>query len=248
MGKKVTWSDPGGLFCCYDDRMFKDICEVKEKILLWQEKYHILIQKIDKLPDFSKYSDLPPSWFKDLIKRLLAEMEDNLLRGERSLHVPDIVVCALAARNMLEIFIWICFCMKSDANARRLHLDFIRDSIDLNRIMVAFYSNSPPDIFTPIADSISEMAAEVGVEEGDRRYKRIDRAADEAGLTGLYKTMNTALSKFAHPTALKMGLDLSAENVMLLSLAQMEMSMGIATESVDRVRKSVQIILARQSS
>jgi hypothetical protein len=108
------------------------------------------------------------------------------------------------ARNLLELWIWIKYCSKSQASARRFHEDALRDALGLveahsSMCKIAGIQNESEDI---ARQTLAEIARkELWTEPVDTDYERVSDAAKHVGLGDAFKAWNTHLSKFAHPTA-----------------------------------------------
>lgn len=108
------------------------------------------------------------------------------------------------ARNMVELAVWIRYCGKSETNARRFHVDALRDGkglirslAQLNKLIGRRYEEEASS-----HEKLDEIAQKMGLDSIDSDYERVSSAAKEVGLSEWYLPTNKFLSKFAHPTAI----------------------------------------------
>jgi Family of unknown function (DUF5677) len=117
-------------------------------------------------------------------------------------------VVAWRARNLLELSVWCLFCSKSKENARRLYEDAARDILGL---FSAFTKSGTAtaqdpewlDLFTGAKKGLSQRATSDGIASLDGAYKQVSEAAKEAGIGEHFSLSYRMLSKFAHPTAMR---------------------------------------------
>lgn len=120
----------------------------------------------------------------------------------------DATLIAWRARNLLELFVWAAYFAKSRDNARRLYEDAGRDAHELFGIFENWgkTSGQSPDWLDSLAggkSDLGERANKEGISTLDKRYMRVEAAADTCGLKAYYKALSKMLSKFVHPTALQ---------------------------------------------
>jgi hypothetical protein len=116
---------------------------------------------------------------------------------------------AWLARNLLELSIWALYCEKSTANARRLYEDGGRDEMQIYSAFERWGTEaSEPAEFLKIFDTAKQdlvrRAAAEGISFIDQDFKRVRDAAEECGLGNHFRPAFKLLSKFAHPTAIRM--------------------------------------------
>jgi hypothetical protein len=115
---------------------------------------------------------------------------------------------AWRARNLLELSVWCLYCSKSKANARRFYEDAGRD---VHGIFAAFTkwgtetAQDPEwlDLITGAKQKLSQQAISEGITSPDGPFKEVRDAADEVGIGRQFRVSNKWLSKFAHPTAIR---------------------------------------------
>jgi hypothetical protein len=120
----------------------------------------------------------------------------------------DSSLLAWRARNLLELSVWSAYCAASTENARRFYADAGRDAAN---IFSAFYRwgelvGQEADWLDPLAgakDRLSARASAKGIETLEGPYKRVRDAARETGTGDNFNVSYMFLSKFAHPTAMR---------------------------------------------
>lgn len=121
----------------------------------------------------------------------------------------DGALLAWRARNLLELSVWCHYCAESRANARRVYEDAGRDVVGICDAFVKWgtASQSPNDL-QPIENvkrQLFERARRVGgIDSLEGAYKRTADAAKECGIANHYELCFKMLSKFAHPTAMRL--------------------------------------------
>ena len=121
----------------------------------------------------------------------------------------DAALLAWRARNLLELSIWSIYCAKSRDNARRVYEDAGRD---VRGIFDAFIkwgtvTAQASDWLDPISTAKLDLAARAlaldGIASIDGSFKGVRDAAKECGMDEHFSLSFKILSKFAHPTALR---------------------------------------------
>jgi hypothetical protein len=108
------------------------------------------------------------------------------------------------ARNLLELWVWIKYCSASKQNAWRFHEDALRDAKGLSEshIMVCKLFGIQDDYEESRHKVISNIAFEqLGLDSVDKNYQKVEKAARNVDMGGIFQAWNVYLSKFAHPTA-----------------------------------------------
>src|ERR1035441_8256591 len=111
-------------------------------------------------------------------------------------------------RNLLELTVWVTYCVGSRDNAKRFYDDKARDVFDLLNHMKLFVGLAEnPDItvanlIETTRDGLFHRLPAEGYEDIEESYQPVHHAAQEIGLGPCFKNMNKMLSKFAHPTAM----------------------------------------------
>ncbi len=116
---------------------------------------------------------------------------------------------AWRARNLLELSVWSIYCAKSRENARRVYEDAGRD---VRGIFDAFMkwgavTVQTADWLDPIATAQTDLSQRAraldGIASLDGPYKPVSDAAKECGIGEHFSLSYKMLSKFAHPTAMR---------------------------------------------
>jgi hypothetical protein len=124
----------------------------------------------------------------------------------------DAPLLAWRARNLLELAVWTRYCVGGKDNARRLYEDAGRDTREIYDKMLAFrerrtfYRETPSDWAEPFEKAkcaLYERARAEGIDSLDDKYLNVSAAAQKCGILEKYSLINKLLSKFAHPTALR---------------------------------------------
>jgi hypothetical protein len=137
---------------------------------------------------------------------------------KHALSLQELTIAALAARNALEMKVWISYVSRGEKNARRLYDDQIVDSRDLmariNGLMALVpHDQRSSELAFALENSqkiIDEKRPEFSVSDDDR-YLRTHTIAQEVGCGDEYKGMFPIMSKVMHPTGLSMFLNHSGE-------------------------------------
>jgi hypothetical protein len=135
-----------------------------------------------------------------------------------ALNLQELTIAALAARNALEMKVWISYVSGDETNARRLHDDQMVDARDLmvriNQLITLVPDDQrPKELDLALQDSQAILDAkgpEFGV-GGDDRYLRTHAIAEQVGCGDEYKGMFPIISKIMHPTGLSMFLNHTGE-------------------------------------
>lgn len=133
-----------------------------------------------------------------------------LKRAYESEKAEDTALLAWRARNQLELSVWATYCARSRDNARRLYEDAGRDVRDTFDVFIRWGAHAAQagDWLDPLAAAkldLSERARLLdGIQSLDGPYKRVSEAAKECGFGDHFALSYKMLSKFAHPTAMRM--------------------------------------------
>jgi hypothetical protein len=116
----------------------------------------------------------------------------------------DSPLTAWRARNLLELFVWATYFGMSRKNARRIYEDAGRDTKNIFDVFEKF--GSAAEWKSTIADSKNDLlsrAANEGIATLDGSFMSVHNAAGECGFQDRFSVINKLLSKFAHPTAMR---------------------------------------------
>ena len=111
---------------------------------------------------------------------------------------------AWIVRNLLELSIWIEFCVRSDGNAKRFEDDGIRDLYGWTKAVIEMEKAGSAAEHKKLADKmkeLEELAKQRGLPVLDDGYKKVRDAAKDLGREEEFGPLYKLCSKFAHPTA-----------------------------------------------
>jgi hypothetical protein len=121
----------------------------------------------------------------------------------------DVSLLAWRARNLLELSVWAMYCAQRRENARRVFEDAGRDASDLFDEFIRWGTSTSQSVdwsnrLTSAKQDLSERALHnEGIDALDEPYKQVRDAARECGLGDHFRVGFKFLSKFAHPTAMR---------------------------------------------
>jgi hypothetical protein len=115
---------------------------------------------------------------------------------------------AWRARNLLELSVWCLYCSKSRENARRLYEDAGRDALGLFSAFTKWGTATArdPEWLNGIIcarDDLSRRAISDGITSLEEPFKEVRDAASETEIGEHFRLSFRMLSKFAHPTAMR---------------------------------------------
>jgi hypothetical protein len=115
---------------------------------------------------------------------------------------------AWRARNLLELSVWCLYCSKSRENARRFYEDAGRDVLQLFSAFTKWGTATTQDpewlsLITGAKQDLSQRAISDGIASLDGPFKEVREAAEEVGIGEHFRVSYRTLSKFAHPTAMR---------------------------------------------
>lgn len=149
-------------------------------------------------------------WWVQLFGSLTFQVFSEYLSLKRSYEDKrsDASLLAWQARNLLELSVWCLYCSKSRANARRLYEDAGRDTLGLFSAFTKWgtaTAQAPEwlDLFAGAKKDLAQRAAAEGIASLDESYKPVNEASRDAGIGDHFALSYRMLSKFAHPTALR---------------------------------------------
>lgn len=123
---------------------------------------------------------------------------------KRAHEEKKIATLAWITRNLLELSVWIEYCEKSDANAKRFRDDAMRDMYGWATAIHKLYQEKRGKDNLSLKTSMGNLkkfAATKGIPALEDDFKRVSEAATTLGLGNRFVNLNKLYSKFAHPTA-----------------------------------------------
>jgi hypothetical protein len=168
---------------------------------------------IEQLAANSGYDDASNSnaWWVQLFGALCAEVFSEYLAMKRDYEEKrrgDAPLLAWRARNLLELSVWSVYCAKSRENARRVYGDAGRDARDVFNLFIDWGTAKalPAHWLDPLTDARQDLfdrAAAEGIDSLEGPYKAVSKAAMECGIREHFNVSYRMLSKFAHPTEMR---------------------------------------------
>ena len=164
-----------------------------------------------KIESFAANPSKGNGWYVQLYSSLCFQNFSEYLLLKKDYterHERNVSLLAWRARNLLELFTWANFFVKSRENARRLYEDAGRDHLDILDAFekwgqVTEQSADWSQSFASGKEELSKRAAADGILTFDGPYKRVADAAQDTGVNLHFGVSYKMLSKFAHPTALQ---------------------------------------------
>ncbi len=133
----------------------------------------------------------------------------SLKRAHDGTHLANAPLLAWHARNLLELSVWSIYCARSKEGARRVYEDGGRDAREIIDTFIRWgtATSQATDWFDPLETMRKDFAEKArlreGIESVEGRYMQVNDAAKECGIGEQFGVMNKVLSKFAHPTAMR---------------------------------------------
>jgi hypothetical protein len=164
----------------------------------------------ERIEQLSANPGVNNGWWVQLIGSLCFQVFSEYLSLKRAHEERrgEAALLAWRARNLLELSVWSLYCSKSRENARRLYEDAGRDVLGLFSAFTKWGTATAKDpdwldLFTGAKQDLSKRAASDGIASLDGNYKEVSEAAKESGIGDHFSLSYRMLSKFAHPTAMR---------------------------------------------
>ena len=133
----------------------------------------------------------------------------SLKRAYENKQNDDAALLAWRSRNLLELSVWSTYCAKNRDNARRVYEDAGRDVRGVYDAFIKWGTATAQaaDWLDPVATAKQDLCERARLLDGitslDGPYKRVSDAAKECGIGEHFSLSYKMLSKFAHPTAMR---------------------------------------------
>jgi hypothetical protein len=131
---------------------------------------------------------------------------DELLQGFKEKRIWKL---AWAARNLLELAIWVEFCNSSPVNAKQFRDDSARDMFGMARTIrkqVELCTGAPnAELQRSIGELVKMAEHQFGITDLKDDYTRVAEAAASIGKKNEFAHAYKLLSKYAHPTAISLN-------------------------------------------
>jgi hypothetical protein len=167
----------------------------------------------DRIETLAAHPGIDNAWWVQLFGALCSHSFSEYLllkKAYENRQRDDVPLLAWRARNLLELSIWSTYCAQNRENARRVFEDAGRDASDLFEAFVKWGTATAQSVdwsnrLAFAKQDLSERAFNnEGIDSLDGAYKQVSDAAKKCGLGDHFRVGNKFLSKFAHPTAMRM--------------------------------------------
>lgn len=205
--------------------------------------YEFFPERARGLGAFLKHANAEEQKVEDWRERQLINFIESLILSatdlERAFVEKRITKLAWAARNVLELSIWIDYGNLSAANAKRFRDDAARDLYGLSQAIQSLHVSETtleqPDL-KKAQQQLAAFAQSWGISSLEDDFKKVSAAARELGREKTFVALNKLFSKLAHPTAWAVNSVRSIEAD--AGLRQMFLCDGIemATDSLTSIR------------
>jgi hypothetical protein len=149
-------------------------------------------------------------WWVQVFTSLCFQIFSEYLALKRAYQEEHNKTALLAwrARNLLELSVWCLYCSKSRANARRFYEDAGRDVMGIFDAFTKWGTQTTQDSewldrIIDAKQNMSQQANSEGIASLDGPFTQVRDAADAVGIGSQFGVSNKLLSKFAHPTAIR---------------------------------------------
>ncbi|MEQ9345222.1 MAG: DUF5677 domain-containing protein [Thalassospira sp.] len=146
-------------------------------------------------------------WKVDVFPNLSFNLLNEYIHLKDGFHGDDSgsPIVVWHARNLLEISIWVLFCLTSEENERRFYEDSIVDAYDLIARAKKLYpqNSSLSKNYESALLNLEHQAASQNIHEIDRKYLSVSKIAKKLNIKENFDFQNKFLSKYVHPSALQ---------------------------------------------
>jgi hypothetical protein len=143
-----------------------------------------------------------PKWRIRQIENFVKALNVTALELDRAREERRLATLAWAARNFLELSIWIDYCCASEENAKRFAEDTTRDLFGL-LAAGKMAADLPPKVRDDVDALLQDLERifNTATFKVTDEFKKVSKAAVEIGREKEFFSTNKLLSKMAHPTA-----------------------------------------------
>ncbi len=150
-----------------------------------------------------------PDWREAIVVNLLRAISVYVEDLKKAFDERRCDGVAISARGLIELNIWVLFCNVSEENARIFLGDAGRDVREmlktLQELYVLRFGKRHPSL-DELSLEIEQAAVEEKIEGIEKKYLRVDQAAQSVGARASYVAFNRICSKVAHPTSMMVNL------------------------------------------
>lgn len=141
-----------------------------------------------RLAEFIRKSNadqkLLPQWREEQLIQFIGLMRQNVEDLEQAYKERRITKLAWAARNLLEIIVWIEYCNASDEKAKRFSDDAARDLRGYGRALQIHAPKASAEATKGLSNALNELdaaAGKLGIVGFDQDFKEVRKAAEVVG-------------------------------------------------------------------
>lgn len=166
----------------------------------------------DRIETLAAHPGIDNAWWVQLFGALCwHNFSEYLLlkKAYQNRQRDDVPLLAWRGRNLLELSIWSTYCAQNRENARRVFEDAGRDARELFDAFIKWGTATTQSVdwsdrLASAKQDLSKRALDnEGIDSLDGAYKQVSDAAKECGLGDHFRIGFKFLSKFAHPTAMR---------------------------------------------
>jgi hypothetical protein len=171
---------------------------------------------------------------------LLAQNAEDLVQGYRAQRISKV---AWAARNILEIAVWVDYCNVSDAHAKSFRDNSARNLLGRTKAvkMTEAQSQGTEDVERAEQqrklDNFVETA--YGVTQLDDDFTPVSEAAKELGMQSEFLALNKMYSKYARPTPISLKPVADAEADAGFRSMFLRDAVGRAADALTTIREAI---------
>lgn len=197
-------------------------------------------QLADVLAEINGDEGVLENWREQQIIKFIKALTLNAEWLERAYQEKQIMPLAWAARNLLELSVWIEYCNLSEAHATRFRDDAARDLLGFSKAIQGLHVDNHGAEHPGLKNTLQDLGVfaqdVLGVSSLDEDFRRVSEAAKETGHFAMFVKVNKIFSKFAHPTSLAMN----SVNAIEIDSAMRQMffndGVSVATKALTNVR------------
>lgn len=149
------------------------------------------------------------AFFQDILLGLASEAQMSVVEMLEGDNARQITRVAWGARNLLEIYYWTRYVLRSPADAKRFHEDMICDYREMMRRLEGVAGMEP--LIKVSKAAIAKLAPTFERITDSSKHLVISEIAKEFGEEKLFAMTNQLLSKYVHPTSLSVQSRLTTE-------------------------------------
>ena len=161
------------------------------------------------LLEWNKRDNVLEKWREQQIFKFIGLLTQNAEDLEVAFKEKRVTKLAWAARNLLELAIWIDYCNLSNAHATRFRDDSARDLLGFSKAVQQLHiqKKGTPDPRLEVSQTKLVGFAEttLGVVGLGEDFTRVVKAASELGREKEFGALNKLFSKYAHPTSIALN-------------------------------------------